>query len=61
MSNPNKAYSRTALSALTKGDDETMDERSIDVYVMRLRKSLQRHGYDDLIKTVRSVGYRFNQ
>lgn len=61
MSNPNKAFSRTELRALTKGDDETLDERSIDVYVMRLRKSLQKHGYDDLIKTVRGVGYRFNQ
>ena len=61
MSNPNKAFSRTELRTLTKGDDETLDERSIDVYVMRLRKSLQKHGYDDLIKTVRGVGYRFNQ
>ena len=61
MSNPNKAFSRTELRALTKGDDESLDERSIDVYVMRLRKSLQKLGHDDLIKTVRGVGYRFNE
>lgn len=62
MRNPNKAFTRNELRALTKGDEaeNKLNERSIDVYVMRLRKSLQQRGYDDLIKTVRGVGYRFN-
>lgn len=62
MRNPNKAFSRNELRALTKGNEsETkLNERSIDVYVMRLRKSLQQRGYEDLIKTVRGVGYRFS-
>lgn len=61
MRNPNKAFSRNELRALTKGSEaeHKLNERSIDVYVMRLRKSLQQHGYKDLIKTVRGVGYRF--
>ncbi len=62
MRNPNKAFTRNELRALTKGNEaeNKLNERSIDVYVMRLRKSLQQHGYDDLIKTVRGVGYRFS-
>jgi len=60
MRNPNKAFSRNELRLLTKGDESKLDERSIDVYVMRLRKSLQKRGYQDLIQTVRGIGYRFN-
>ena len=60
MRNPNKAFSRSELRTLTKGDENKLDERSIDVYVMRLRKSLQKRGYQDLIQTVRGIGYRFN-
>jgi len=60
MRNPNKAFSRNELRLLTKGDEAKLDERSIDVYVMRLRKSLQKRGYQDLIQTVRGIGYRFN-
>lgn len=60
MRNPNKAFSRKELRLLTKGDESKLDERSIDVYVMRLRKSLQKRGYQDLIQTVRGIGYRFN-
>ena len=59
MRNPNKAFSRIELCSLTKGDDAKLDERSIDVYVMRLRKSLQQYGHENLIQTVRGVGYRF--
>jgi two-component system phosphate regulon response regulator PhoB len=61
MRNPNKAFSRNELRALTKGSEaeHKLNERSIDIYVMRLRKFLQQHGYEDLIKTVRAIGYRF--
>ena len=61
MRNPNKAFSRNELRSLTKGNEaeNKLNERSIDVYVMRLRKSLQQRGYNDLIKTVRGIGYRF--
>lgn len=59
MRNPNKVFSRSELRKLTKGDETKLDERSIDVYVMRLRKSLQKRGYQDLIQTVRGIGYRF--
>lgn len=62
MRNPNKAITRNELRDLTKGheNENKLNERSIDVYVMRLRKSLQQHGCDDRIKTVRGIGYKFN-
>lgn len=46
---------------MTKGDENKLDERSIDVHVMRLRKSLLKHGHDYLIQTMRGIGYRFSK
>ncbi|MGE3773882.1 MAG: winged helix-turn-helix domain-containing protein, partial [Gammaproteobacteria bacterium] len=33
---------------------------TVDVHIRRLRRILEPHGYDTLIQTVRSVGYRFS-
>lgn len=46
---------RTALGSCP-GDEST--SRAIDVYVRRLRAKLP--GYEDIVTTVRSVGYRFD-
>jgi DNA-binding winged helix-turn-helix (wHTH) protein len=40
-------------------DDETPGERTIDVHVRRLRAKLGR--YEDVVRTVRGVGYRFDR
>jgi two-component system, OmpR family, phosphate regulon response regulator PhoB len=37
-----------------------VDPRTVDVHVRRLRKVLERAGYDRFIQTVRGVGYRFS-
>jgi two-component system, OmpR family, phosphate regulon response regulator PhoB len=37
-----------------------VDPRTVDVHVRRLRKVLERRGYDRFIQTVRGVGYRFS-
>jgi two-component system phosphate regulon response regulator PhoB len=37
-----------------------MDERTIDVHILRLRKALLLEGHDRLIQTVRGAGYRFS-
>ncbi|MFT4233387.1 MAG: winged helix-turn-helix domain-containing protein [Microbacterium sp.] len=42
-----------------QGDDETPGERTIDVHVRRLRAKLGR--YEDIVRTVRGVGYRFDR
>ncbi|NYI41303.1 helix-turn-helix domain-containing protein [Demequina lutea] len=40
-------------------DDETPNERTIDVHVRRLRSKLG--VYEDIVRTVRGTGYRFNR
>lgn len=40
-------------------DADVPNERTIDVHVRRLRSKLG--GYEDIIRTVRGVGYRFDQ
>ncbi|MGO2745628.1 winged helix-turn-helix domain-containing protein [Microbacterium sp.] len=40
-------------------DDETPGERTIDVHVRRLRAKLGR--YEDIVRTVRGIGYRFDR
>jgi len=37
-----------------------VEERTVDVHIRRLRKALKPQGYDGLIQTVRSAGYRFS-
>lgn len=41
------------------GDDDAPNERTIDVHVRRLRSKLG--GYEDIVRTVRGVGYRFDR
>lgn len=41
------------------GDDEIPNERTIDVHVRRLRSKLG--DYEDIVRTVRGVGYRFDR
>lgn len=40
-------------------DDEAPGERTIDVHVRRLRSKLAR--YEDIVRTVRGIGYRFDR
>ena len=40
-------------------DDEIPNERTIDVHVRRLRSKLG--AYEDIVRTVRGVGYRFDR
>jgi DNA-binding winged helix-turn-helix (wHTH) protein len=41
------------------GDEDAPNERTIDVHVRRLRSKLG--GYEDIVRTVRGVGYRFDR
>lgn len=49
------------VSSLWEGatDDEAPGERTIDVHVRRLRAKLG--AYEDIVRTVRGVGYRFDR
>ena len=49
------------ISSLWSGadEDEVPNERTIDVHVRRLRSKLGR--YEDIVRTVRGLGYRFDR
>lgn len=59
MKNPERAYSRGQLLDHVWGDTVYIEERTVDVHIRRLRKALEPTGNDELVQTVRGVGYRF--
>ncbi len=59
MKNPERAYSRGQLLDHVWGDTVYIEERTVDVHIRRLRKALEPSGNDQLVQTVRGVGYRF--
>ena len=56
-----RTIDRTELIASLwgEGDDDIPNERTIDVHVRRLRSKLG--AYEDIVRTVRGVGYRFDR
>ena len=60
MSNPNRAFDRSQLLDRVWGRNVYVEERTVDVHVLRLRKALSPFGLDRLIGTVRGIGYRFS-
>ncbi|OQW94911.1 MAG: phosphate regulon transcriptional regulatory protein PhoB [Beggiatoa sp. IS2] len=60
MQHPERVYSRTQVLDQVWGNNVYIEERTVDVHILRLRKALAAYGYDDLIQTVRGVGYRFS-
>jgi two-component system phosphate regulon response regulator PhoB len=58
MTNPNRAFSRTQLLDRVWGRDVYVEERTVDVHIRRLRKTLGKE-LSDFIQTVRGTGYRF--
>jgi two-component system phosphate regulon response regulator PhoB len=59
MQHPNRAFDRAQLLDRVWGRSVYVEERTVDVHVLRLRKALASHGRDRCIETVRGVGYRF--
>ena len=60
MRNPNRAFGRSQLLDRVWGRSIYVEERTVDVHVLRLRNTLKPWGLDKLIQTVRGVGYRFS-
>jgi len=60
ITHPERVYTRAQLLDQVWGQNVFVEERTVDVHIRRLRKSLAPHGYDRFIQTVRSVGYRFS-
>jgi len=60
MTHAERVYSREQLLDRIWGGNVYIEERTIDVHIRRLRKALQKFGYDRFIQTVRGSGYRFS-
>ncbi len=57
MEHPDQVFSRTALIDRLGKEEGAIDERTVDVWVGRLRRALAAHGAPDPLRTVRSLGY----
>lgn len=57
MEHPDQVFSRSALIDRLGKDGDALDERTVDVWVGRLRRSLAAHGAPDPLRTVRALGY----
>ena len=60
MRHPERAFNRAQLLDLVWGRNVYVDERTVDVHVLRLRKALSPFGMADAVQTVRGVGYRLS-
>lgn len=61
MQNPGRVHTRAQLLDSVWGRDVYVDERTVDVHVGRLRRSLCRGREADPIRTVRGTGYAFDE
>ena len=59
MAHRERVFSRAQLLDKVWGDHAVIEERTVDVHVLRLRKALR--GAEGLIRTVRSVGYMLSE
>jgi two-component system phosphate regulon response regulator PhoB len=60
MSNSERVHTRSQLLDKVWGDRVFVEDRTVDVHIRRLRLALEQTGHEDLIQTVRGVGYRFS-
>ena len=60
MTHAERVYSRTQLLDHVWGGSVYVEERTVDVHIRRLRKTLEPHGLDGMVQTVRGSGYRFS-
>ncbi len=60
MRYPDRAFDRSQLLDRVWGRNVYVEERTVDVHVLRLRKALTPFGMDKAVETVRGVGYRLS-
>ncbi|MEN1940985.1 phosphate regulon transcriptional regulator PhoB [Luteimonas sp. MJ246] len=60
MTHPDRVYSRSQLLDHVWGGSVYVEERTVDVHIRRLRKTLEPFALDGMVQTVRGAGYRFS-
>jgi two-component system phosphate regulon response regulator PhoB len=59
MHNPERALTRDQLLNALRGDHRFLEDRTIDVYIRRLRAALGSEG-EAMIQTIRGIGYKLS-
>lgn len=60
LKSPGRVWSRSQILDRVWGRTVHLDERTVDVHILRLRKALKPFGADTMLKTIRGAGYRFD-
>jgi DNA-binding response OmpR family regulator len=60
MSRPGVVFSREQLLDAVWGHDRAVTDRTVDVYILRLRQKIELEGGPAFIRSVRGFGYSFN-
>jgi two-component system phosphate regulon response regulator PhoB len=60
MTHPERVYTRAQLLDHVWGGSVYVEERTIDVHIRRLRKTLEPFAAENMVQTVRGAGYRFS-
>lgn len=60
MSRPGVVFSREQLLDAVWGHDRAVTDRTVDVYILRLRQKVEQEGGPAFIRSVRGFGYSFN-
>ncbi|TCT24336.1 phosphate regulon transcriptional regulator PhoB [Thermomonas haemolytica] len=60
MTHAERVYTRAQLLDHVWGGSVYVEERTVDVHIRRLRKTLEPHALDTMVQTVRGAGYRFS-
>ena len=60
MTHPDRVYTRSQLLDHVWGGSVYVEERTVDVHIRRLRKTLEPFALDGMVQTVRGAGYRFS-
>ncbi len=61
IKNPNRVWSRAQILDHVWGTTAYLDERTVDVHILRLRKQLKPHALAHMVTTVRGAGYKLSE
>ena len=61
VEHPGRVFTRTQLISALGKQEPAIDERTVDVWIGRLRRALKSAGAGNPLRTVRSLGYVFDQ
>ena len=61
VEHPGRVFTRSQLIAALGKHATPIDERTVDVWIGRLRRALRAAGAGDMLRTVRSLGYVLDQ